>query len=164
MDRREALALLAASAPAMTQSGPQHRVVGSWKLQASERTFRDGHKEYHFGRNPVGRIVYEKSGKMFALAMRPGRPSTLAPGMDLDGASETDLRNAVTGFTAYIGTYSVDEANQTLIHHVQAHLNPSSVGTDMKRKFHFEGRNLVLTRVSPDGSSSDRMVFEPELD
>ena len=164
MNRRQALALFAVSAPALAQKAGQHPIAGSWKLLASERTFKDGRKEYHFGQNPVGRIKYEKSGKMYALAMRPARPSTLAPGMDLDGASEADLRNAVTGFTAYIGTWEVDEANQTLIHHVEAHLNPSSVGTAMKRQFHFEGNNLVLTRVSPDGSSSDRMVFEPEAE
>ena len=80
------------------------------------------------------------------------------------GRIEYELRNAVTGFVAYFGTFDVDAATHTVIHHVQASLFPSWAGTDLKRNFHFEGRSLVLTRVSPDGTSSDRLVWDREPD
>jgi hypothetical protein len=97
---------------------------------------------------------------MFALLMRPGRQSSVAPGMELDNAPEDELRKAVTGFVAYFGTYDVDEASHTVIHHVEASLIPSWVGTDLKRNFQFVGGSLVLTRLSPDGASSDRLVLD----
>jgi hypothetical protein len=35
--------------------------------------------------------------------------------------------------TQYFGTFDIDEATRTVIHHVQASLVPSYVGTDLKR-------------------------------
>jgi hypothetical protein len=64
------------------------------------------------------------------------------------------LREAVTGFVAYFGTYDVDEAAHTVTHHVEASLVPSWVGTDVKRQFNFQDGRLLLTAAAPDGSSS----------
>jgi hypothetical protein len=101
---------------------------------------------------------------MFALLMRPERHTTVTPGMELDQAPEHELRNIVTGFVSYFGTFDVDQASRSVTHHVEASLVPSWVGTDLKRNFHFEGSSLVLTRVSPDGSSSDRLILDREPD
>jgi hypothetical protein len=97
---------------------------------------------------------------MFALLMRPRRRTTVSPGMELDQAPADELRNIVTGFVSYFGTFDVDQANHSVTHHVEASLVPSWVGTDLKRNFHFEGSSLVLTRVSPDGTSSDRLILD----
>ena len=164
MDRRQAIALLAIAAPAIAQPGGQNLLIGAWRLRSNVRTLRDGQTLNHFGPNPVGRIEYDKSGRMFALLMRPGRSSTVPAGMELDNAPEGELRDAVTGFVAYYGNFEVDEATHTVIHHVQASLVPSWVGTDLKRNFCFEVGSLVLTRTSPDGTSSDRLVFDREPD
>jgi hypothetical protein len=51
---------------------------------------------------------------MFALLMRSGRRSTVAPGLELDTASAEEIRQAVTGFVAYFGSYEVDNAAQTV--------------------------------------------------
>ena len=96
--------------------------------------------------------------------MRPERRTTVPPGMELDQAPEDELRSIVTGFVCYFGTFDVDEASHTVIHHVEASLVPSWVGTDLKRRFHFEGSSLVLTRVSPDDSSSDCLIWDCEPD
>ena len=84
--------------------------------------------------------------------------------MELDDAPENELREAVTGFVAYFGTFQVDEVAHTVVHHVQASLAPNWVGTELKRNFHFEDGKLVLTRISPDGASSDRLVLDRESD
>ena len=95
---------------------------------------------------------------MFALLMRPGRRSTLAPGLELDAASVEEVREAVTGFVAYFGSYEVDDATQTVTHHVEANLVPSWVGTSLKRRFHWDGARLVLTRAVP--GTTDELVWE----
>lgn len=164
MDRRQVIALLAISAPALAEPRRQSPLIGCWKLDSCVRTLRDGQTQYHFGRNPVGRIEYDKAGRMFALLMRPGRQSSAPSGMELETAPEDELRNVVTGFVAYFGTFDVDEATHSVIHHIQASLVPSWVGTNLKRTYHFEGESLVLTRLSPDGSSSDRLVWHREPD
>lgn len=164
MDRRQLIAVLAISTPVLAEPRKQSPLIGCWQLQSCVRTLRDGQTQYHFGRNPVGRIEYDKAGRMFALLMRPGRRSSVPPGMELDKAPEDELRNAVTGFVAYFGTFDIDEATHSVIHHVQASLFPSWVGTNLKRNYHFEGGSLVLTRLSPDGTSSDRLVWHREPD
>jgi len=96
--------------------------------------------------------------------MRPGRHSALPPGVELDKAPNEELRDAVTGFVAYFGTYEIDEATQKVVHHIEASLSPSWVGTELKRSFHFDAGRLTLTRPAPDGSSSDELIWERESD
>ncbi|MGH9519531.1 MAG: lipocalin-like domain-containing protein [Terriglobales bacterium] len=164
MDRRRAIALLAVSTRALAQPGSANPLIGCWNLRSCVRTFRDGQTQYHFGCEPVGRIEYDKAGRVFALLMRPERHTTVLPGMELDQAPPDELREIVTGFVSYFGTFDVDQANHSVTHHVEASLVPSWVGTNLKRNFHFEGSSLVLTRVSPDGTSSDRLIWDRMTD
>ena len=83
--------------------------------------------------------------------------------MELDKAPNEELRDAVTGFVAYFGTFEIDEATQKVVHHIEASLSPSWVGTDLKRSFHFDAAGrLILTRPAPD--SSDELIWERESD
>lgn len=155
---------MAVSAPALAQPITQNRFVGCWKLRSCVRTLRDGQTQYPFGRNPVGRLVYEKSGRMYALLMHPERRTTVPADRDLDQAPDEELRKLVSGFLAYYGTFHVDHANRTVTHHVEASLVPSWVGANLKRNYQFEGDSLVLTRVLPDGTTPDRLIWDREPD
>ena len=159
MNRRELVGLMGLSAGnfALAQPGVRGSLIGVWTLQSCVRTFADGHKEYPFGEKPVGRIEYDKEGRMFALLMRSGRRSTVAPGLELDVASVEEIREAVTGFVAYFGSYEVDDASQTVTHHVEVSLVPSWVGTSLKRRFRWDGARLVLTRAVP--GTTDELVW-----
>jgi hypothetical protein len=59
----------------------------------------------------------------------------------------------------YLGALlPIDEPSQTVIHHVQAHLIPSRVGTDLRRTYEFSGSTqLILTAVSDQGTT--RLVW-----
>ena len=160
MNRRELVGSIGLWAGnfALVPPGVSGSLIGVWTLQSCVRTFADGHKEEPFGERPVGRIEYDKEGRMFALLMRPGRRSTLAPGLELDTASVEEIREAVTGFVAYFGSYEVDDASQTVTHHVEASLVQSWVGTSLKRGFRWDGARLVLTRAVP--GMTDELVWE----
>ena len=165
MNRRQIIVgAIALSGVASAQTAARSRLIGVWKLRSCLRTFKDGRTEHPFGEQPVGRIEYDKAGRMSALLMRPGRHSTLPPGVELDKATNEELRDAVTGFVSYFGTFEIDEAAQKVIHHIEASLSPSWVGTDLKRSFHFDAGRLILTRPAPDGSSSDELIWERESD
>ena len=100
---------------------------------------------------------------MSAQLMRPGRRSTIASGVSLiaGNANCEEIREAVNGFIAYFGTFDVDESAQTVIHHVQACLVPSWVGTDLKRTYRFNASRLALTAVT---TSALNLIWERELD
>ena len=59
---------------------------------------------------------------------------------------------------AYFGTYEVDDVSQTVTHRVEASLEPSWVGTSLKRRFRWDGARLVLTRAVP--GTTDELVWE----
>ena len=152
MNRRQMIGTIgcaAGFAPAL-QAAPRDRFIGVWKLIRCERKSKDGRIDYPYGEKPVGRITYDKAGRMSAQLMRPGRRSTVAPGVSLiaGNAGSEEIREAVDGFIAYFGTFDVDESAQTVIHHVQACLVPSWVGTDLKRTYRFDANRLVLTAVA----------------
>ena len=49
------------------------------------------------------------------------------------------------GVVAYYGTYTIDEATQRVIHHVESASNPAWVGDEFIRWYRFEGPNLVIS-------------------
>jgi hypothetical protein len=132
-------------------------------LVSCETKSEDGRIDHPYGEKPVGRIAYDKAGRMSVQLMRPGRSCTVASGVSLvEGkASNAEIREAVDGFLAYFGTFDVDESAQTVIHHVEASLVPSWVGTDLKRTYRFDANRLMLTAVPP---SSLDLVWERERD
>lgn len=162
MNRRELAGVAGLSAVAIGQETAQgnarERFVGVWRLRGCVRTFADGRKTLPFGERPVGRLQYDREGRMSAMAMHPGRRTTLAAGVELEKASESELREAVAGFTGYFGRFEVDEAGQTVIHRVEASLAPNAVGTELRRRYRFEGNRLTLTRVGAE--SRDEIVWE----
>jgi hypothetical protein len=121
--------------------------AGVWRLIRCESRDAEGQVREPFGPHPVGRIVYDRSGRMSAQLMNPDREGALyspAGGVSRD-ATEEDVRRAVGGYVAYFGTFSVDETKGVVIHHVQCALDPSWVGGDQVREYEFDGDRLTLS-------------------
>ncbi len=164
MNRRQAIGMMGTAAAAQAAPAVKGRFVGVYKLISCERKSKEGRVDYPYGEKPIGRITYDKAGRMSAQLMRPDRRSTVTPGLSLiqGGASAEEIRDAVSGFIAYFGTFDVDEAAQTVIHHVQACLVPSWVGTDLKRAYRFTANRLVLTATA--ATSVLELIWEREMD
>ncbi len=156
MQTRRSVLLQAA---AVVASPAGRRFIGVWKLVSCESKAKNGSVSYPFGEKPVGRITYDKAGRMSAQLMRPGRRPA---GLSLRGASAEDLREVLNGFAAYFGTFDVDQAARTVIHHVQGGLIPGRVGTDLRRAYEFTGNRLILTAAGEEAVL--RLVWERERD
>lgn len=163
MNRRQLIGSIGFATAVQAAPAARNRFIGVWRLISCERKSKDGSIDYPYGEKPVGRITYDKTGRMSAQLMRPGRRSTVAPGTSLiaGNASGEEIREAVSGFIAYFGTFDVDESATTVIHHVQACLVPSWVGTDLKRTYRFNASRLALTAVT---TSVLELIWERELD
>ena len=55
-----------------------------------------------------------------------------------------EAKAAILSYFAYFGTFSVNEAEGTVIHHREAHLIPNRI-TDGPRVYQFSGNRLRLT-------------------
>ncbi len=150
MQRRQALGLLGMAAAASLEAAPsaRDRFIGVHRLVAYQRKSQGGEATDIYGPNPVGRIAYDKAGRMFALLMRPGRK----PPKDPRAVTLEEYREIQSGFIAYMGTFDVDEAERTIVHHVEAASNAAWVGTDLKRGYEFSGSRLMLTVPGANGA------------
>src|SRR5439155_6346759 len=105
-----------------------------------------GEITYPMGQKPVGRLTYDARGRMSAQIMRPGRATGDKPA-------------AYDGYVAYYGTYAVKEQEGAVIHHVEASLYPSWVGSDQRRLFRFSEGKLILRSINGSGGPGTENVL-----
>ena len=123
------------------------RFIGAWRLVAFEEDGPDGEVVYPYGPDAAGLLVYDSSGRMSVQIMRRDRvPFSSA---DWQNVPAEEIKKAIEGFTAFFGSYEVDEANSTILHHVEGHVLPESVTKVLRREFSFSGDVLTL-KPSPN--------------
>lgn len=103
----------------------------------------EGEVFHPYGEAPQGMLIYDASGYMSVVLMRPGRPKFLG-GDPLSGTAE-ELKEAFEGFDAYSGRYEVDLEKGIVTHHLEACRFPNWEGTDQVRYFELSGDRLVLS-------------------
>jgi Lipocalin-like domain len=79
---------------------------------------------------------------MAVQIMRLDRPTaidcgTLSP-------APPDNSQSVNGYDAYFGTYSIDETNHTVIHHLEGALASADMGKSLMRNFEVSGDKLTI--------------------
>jgi len=114
-------------------------IVGSWRLDswttgdgAPRCTEREG--------GSSGQITYSRDGHMSAQLGCAGLAMDDLGSMD----SQEVLARMSRRHFSYYGTYSLDEAAQTVTHHVLGSSSASWVGTDRVRSFVFEGPDRIV--------------------
>ena len=100
-----------------------------------------------------GRISWDRSGHVWVLLYNDGRTAPASPLMP----TLAEYREINSGLMTYYGTYEIDEAKQTVTHHLQAAANPSLIGTDLVRRYEFTGNRVAL--IFP-GEAQRHVVFE----
>src|ERR1700675_430804 len=117
IDRRAVISAL--SFAPLAFAGPnmaaeRKKFIGVWKLVSGVSTDEvTGEVRYPWGKNPVGRLSYDQTGRMFAQLMNPGRRSVggsanRGAAAAITTASAEEMREMLTGFNAYFGTFDVD--------------------------------------------------------
>ena len=66
-------------------------------------------------------------------------------GDDARTGSIEEVKSCFEGYCAYYGTYEIDEATNTIRHHVAGDLIPNFEGDSLSRTFKIEGNRLILT-------------------
>jgi hypothetical protein len=133
---------LLAQEPKQVQGSPG--LIGTWKLISfQDRKSADQERSYPYGLNPQGYIVYDTTGHVFIQMMKTPPYRSFISGDDKKPTPE-EAKAVYEGYIAYFGTYSVDEANHVVTHHVEGSLGPSYIGTDQKRPFQLTGDRLIL--------------------
>jgi hypothetical protein len=114
------------------------KFIGSWRLIAITD---DGKTTAWRGTNPTGMITYHESGWM-AAQIQPDRPLVQMAGAE--PAAEEALQ-ALYGYTAYFGTFTVDDNAKIITHHRTGSVSPGwDKRPSFQRAYVFAGENRVL--------------------
>jgi hypothetical protein len=111
-------------------------LIGTWQLVSYEARDSTGQLQYPLGKLVTGQLIYDADGNMSAHMMRNDRP-TFASNDPVQG-TDAEVRAAFEGHISYLGTYSVNGANQTVTHHIQGCSYPNWIGNDQVRHYKFE--------------------------
>lgn len=114
------------------------RFLGTWRLISIDA---DGKPDPNRGPHPKGVIYYDATGHM-GVQIVPDRPRPAWNGLGAPPTLE-EAREAAIGFTAYYGTYTVDEREHTVTHHREGAFNLAV--PDLIREYEFSGDRLILT-------------------
>jgi hypothetical protein len=136
--------------PAQNRPNGPKSFVGTWKLVSTEEKLRSGGTRPYkdLGANATGYIMYTADGHMCATLMKPGRPNWQS---EMDEGTDAEKISAASGYTAYCGTYKVDEKNHIVWHFPEMSLYPNFIGTEQKRPYRFEGNRLILSDAVSEG-------------
>ena len=157
-------------ATAAAAADPKVPFLGTWEFVSIERIGSDGEmmpspESGSFGsEGSVGYLMYDPSGLMSVVIMQGGRQ----PYAGNDPTPEEALA-AFNGYTAYFGTFTVNEAEGYVTHHVQGNIRPPASSNDNQLFYELSGDHLTL--MPPIGESGvqlrikwERLPHLPESD
>jgi hypothetical protein len=132
------------------------RFIGTWKLVDFEQRSARGEVVPPAGAlaNRTGYLIYDPAGYMAVSIMPIGRKKYAGP-----QATEEEAKAAITGYAAYFGTFTVDNAEGTVTHHLHGSLNPG-MAPDQKRFFEFSGNRLTLRPPPAANGNQSRLMWE----
>lgn len=119
------------------------RLLGPWRVVSLDMKSLEGEVLHPYGEAPQGMLIYDASGYMSVVLMRPGRPRFL--GGDPLSSSAEEIKEAFEGFDAYSGRYELDLEKGIVTHHLEASRFPNWEGTNQVRTFELSGDRLILS-------------------
>ena len=148
------LTLLGTSGTWAQQKPLKGQLVGAWTLVSVEVTAKDGTKRPGFGGpNAKGILILDASGRYAIMTGRPDRPKfKTTVRRDIPAA---ELGEAARAFRAAFGTWSVNEADKTLIRKNELSLIPNNDNNERKTSVTLAKGELRLVRVSAAGTTTE---------
>ncbi|MDA1372288.1 MAG: lipocalin-like domain-containing protein [Proteobacteria bacterium] len=137
---------------AVTAASADEQFVGTFRLVGFE--IKDGNGNWMPDENRPGNgyITYSDTGYMGVQIT----PSVRTPFANNQPTAE-EARQALQGYIAYFGPFTVHEDEGYVVHHRVGAPNPGGAG-DTLRFFDFEGNRLILTPPSAGGNKADAVL------
>ncbi len=142
----------------------REQLVGSWSLVSRVSTLTSGEvlPDRGLAATPKGLLIYDRTGHVAAQLSRQGRTVEMIAEECNEAAKVRGTNNTQTvlGYDAYFGTFTVNEKEGFVVHHVESALFPGDVGKDIKRNFVISGDKLTIkfNTTTADGTPVTRTV------
>ena len=123
----------------------KEQLVGAWTLVSIDAIAPDGTTQQPYGANPKGILILDTSGQYALETGIPDRPKFKTTSNARSAATAEEWAVAARGFSANFGTWSVNEADKTLIRKYEIALIPNNDGTELKASVILTEDELKLT-------------------
>ena len=146
----------------------REQLVGSWSLVSRVSTLSNGEvlPDRGLAATPKGLLIYDRTGHVAAQLSRQGRTVEMI-GEECREATKirgtNDTAQTVLGYDAYFGTFTVNEKEGFVVHHLESALFPGDVGKEIKRNLTISGDTLTIkfNTTTGDGTPVTRtLVWE----
>jgi len=119
------------------------RLIGTWELQAREDHTPGGQRRIDpaLGGDPLGLLIYDRTGHFAAQFMRRDRSRTSDP---IPTSVAPNNSRPQGGYDAYFGSYTVDDRTGTVTQRLEGALSPENVGQVLTREMKVDGDELVI--------------------
>jgi hypothetical protein len=137
-------------APAGAEPGlrlGQEKLIGSWRLLSFEARTSDGRVLFPFGHDVRGVLTYTGDGRMSATVAKAARQPFAIN--DQQKGTPEEYTAAVQTYISYLGTFDVDRATHTVVHHVEQSIFPNWDGQDQVRYYAFSDHGDRLEITTP---------------
>ena len=134
--------------------------AGAWTLVKIERFDAAGELLAPPIEDRVGYIIYDPDGYMGVTIMQPDR----RPYAGNQRTPEEALAS-YSSYSSYFGTFTVNEAEGFLTHHLEGSLNTRGAGSDYQRFYTFSGNRLTLQPPPGENGNKTQLTWEklPDL-
>ena len=119
------------------QKSLKGQLVGTWVLSSASEKRADGADRW--GSNPKGMLVFDGAGRYVLVINRGDLPKFAAN--RVDGGTAEENQAVLRGMIATFGTYTVNEADRTIVTQVEGGSFPNLQGGTQRR---------VLKAISAD--------------
>ena len=137
----------------------QSQFAGAWSLVKIERLDADGELLAPPTEDQLGYIIYDPAGYMGVTIMQPDREPYAGQ------RTPEQALAAYSSYTSYFGTFTVNEAEGFLTHHLEGSLNTRGAGSDYQRFYTFSGNRLTLQPPAAANGNRTQLTWEklPDL-
>jgi hypothetical protein len=150
-------------APFCNAESIKKKIVGTWRLVGYDDPNPSDNRPV---RKPTGYIMYDATGHMAVQINRQFDRPKFKSGKQAGGTPE-ETQAAFANYTAYFGTYTIDEKAGTVTHHLEGSLFPNAIGSDNVRFYDLEGDRVIYTvpvkkdgKILPKSASHRKLTWE----
>lgn len=132
----------------------RNELLGAWEMLSFEGRSEKGSVFRPFGDRPTGKLIYTESGDMTVVMSKATRPPLKQLSKaDLLERTDAILTSVLEDFNAYSGTFTFDEATQTVVHRYTAAYFHEWVGTTQERYAELREPDVLVLKT-------EKMVLE----
>jgi hypothetical protein len=151
--------VLGAQGASAQQKSLKDQLVGTWSLISNDNVSPNRQRRQLFGAAPKGLVILQDNGQFAQIYLRPDRPK-FKTNSRLQGTPD-EIKVAWDGTVALFGTWTVDNATQTIAVRMLGHSFPNSEGRESKRTItRLTADELAWFIVAPAAGGRSESVFK----